>query len=82
MAREVAEEVGFPLMVKAAAGGGGKGMRVVRAPSELRGALETAASEAQKAFGDPAVYLEKFVERPRPRHMISTSIGGTSRTAT
>jgi len=64
-ARAVAEEVGFPLMVKAAAGGGGKGMRVVRAPGELRGALETAASEAQKAFGDPAVYLEKFVERPR-----------------
>jgi len=64
-ARVVAEEVGFPLMVKAAAGGGGKGMRVVRAPGELRGALETAASEAQKAFGDPAVYLEKFVERPR-----------------
>ncbi|HEX5818349.1 MAG TPA: acetyl-CoA carboxylase biotin carboxylase subunit [Gemmatimonadales bacterium] len=64
-ARVVAEEVGFPLMVKATAGGGGKGMRVVRAPGELRGALETAASEALKAFGDPAVYLEKFVERPR-----------------
>jgi acetyl-CoA carboxylase biotin carboxylase subunit len=64
-ARVVAEEVGFPLMVKATAGGGGKGMRVVRAPGELRGALEAAASEAQKAFGDPAVYLEKFVERPR-----------------
>ena len=64
-AREVAEAVGFPLMVKAAAGGGGKGMRVVHSPGELRGALETASSEAQKAFGDPAVYLEKFVERPR-----------------
>jgi len=64
-AHALADEVGFPLMVKAAAGGGGKGMRVVRAPGELRGALATAASEAQKAFGDPAVYLEKFVERPR-----------------
>jgi acetyl-CoA carboxylase biotin carboxylase subunit len=65
MARDVAEAVGFPLMVKAAAGGGGKGMRIVRSPGELRGALETAASEALKAFGDSAVYLEKFVERPR-----------------
>jgi acetyl-CoA carboxylase biotin carboxylase subunit len=52
-------------MVKAAAGGGGKGMRVVRRMEDLAGALATAASEAQKAFGDPAVYLEKFVERPR-----------------
>jgi len=64
-ARAIAEEVGFPLRVKAAAGGGGRGMRVVRAAGELRGALESAASEAQKAFGDPAVYLEKYVERPR-----------------
>ena len=64
-ARLVAEEIGFPLMVKASAGGGGRGMRVVRAPGELRGALETAASEAEKAFGDPRVYLEKFIERPR-----------------
>jgi len=64
-ARALADEVGFPLMVKAAAGGGGKGMRVVRAAGDLRSALDTAASEAQKAFGDPSVYLEKFVERPR-----------------
>ncbi len=64
-ARAVADELGFPLLVKAAAGGGGKGMRVVRAPGELRGAMEAAASEAQKAFGDPSVYLERFVERPR-----------------
>jgi acetyl-CoA carboxylase biotin carboxylase subunit len=52
-------------MVKAAAGGGGKGMRVVREPKDLGGALETASSEARKAFGDPTVYLEKFIERPR-----------------
>ncbi len=64
-ARVVAEEIGFPLMVKASAGGGGRGMRVVRAPGELRTALETAASEAEKAFGDARVYLEKFIERPR-----------------
>ena len=64
-ARLVAEEIGFPLMVKASAGGGGRGMRVVRAPGELRDALETAASEAGKAFGDPRVYLEKYIERPR-----------------
>jgi acetyl-CoA carboxylase biotin carboxylase subunit len=64
-AKVVADEVGFPLMVKAAAGGGGRGMRVVRGPSELRAALETAASEARKAFGDASVYLEKYVERPR-----------------
>ncbi|HEX6617954.1 MAG TPA: acetyl-CoA carboxylase biotin carboxylase subunit [Gemmatimonadales bacterium] len=61
----LAREVGYPVMVKAAAGGGGKGMRVVRTPEELPGALETAASEALKAFGDASVYLEKFVEQPR-----------------
>jgi acetyl-CoA carboxylase biotin carboxylase subunit len=61
----LAREVGYPVMVKAAAGGGGKGMRVVRTPEELPGALETAAREALKAFGDASVYLEKFVEQPR-----------------
>ena len=60
-----AEEIGYPVIVKAAAGGGGKGMRVVRDADALAGALETAASEARKAFGDPSVYLEKFIERPR-----------------
>jgi acetyl-CoA carboxylase biotin carboxylase subunit len=61
----LAREVGYPVMVKAAAGGGGKGMRVVRVPEELPGALESAAGEALKSFGDAAVYLEKFIERPR-----------------
>lgn len=64
-ARALAETLGFPLLVKAAAGGGGRGMRVVRSPAELRTALELASSEAQKAFGDPSVYLEKYIERPR-----------------
>jgi acetyl-CoA carboxylase biotin carboxylase subunit len=64
-ARVAAAEIGFPVLVKASAGGGGKGMRVVREPGELRGALEAAASEAAKAFGDPSLYLEKFIERPR-----------------
>ncbi|HEV8597895.1 MAG TPA: acetyl-CoA carboxylase biotin carboxylase subunit [Gemmatimonadales bacterium] len=64
-ARLLAEQLGFPVMVKAAAGGGGKGMRVVARASELKAALESAASEALKAFGDAAVYLEKFLERPR-----------------
>jgi len=61
----LARDVGYPVMVKASAGGGGKGMRVVRTPEELPGALESAASEALKAFGDASVYLEKFIERPR-----------------
>jgi acetyl-CoA carboxylase biotin carboxylase subunit len=58
-------EIGYPVMVKAAAGGGGKGMRVVSGPDALAGALDTARSEALKAFGDASVYLEKFIERPR-----------------
>jgi acetyl-CoA carboxylase biotin carboxylase subunit len=61
----LAGEMGYPVMVKAAAGGGGKGMRVVLAAEELEGALATAASEALKAFGDAGVYIEKFIERPR-----------------
>ncbi|HEX6104455.1 MAG TPA: acetyl-CoA carboxylase biotin carboxylase subunit [Gemmatimonadales bacterium] len=61
----MAREIGYPVLVKAAAGGGGRGMRIVRAPEELEAALETAASEAGKAFGDPSVYLEKYIVRPR-----------------
>jgi acetyl-CoA carboxylase biotin carboxylase subunit len=60
-----AAEIGYPVMVKAAAGGGGKGMRVVEDPTALPGALEAAASESLKAFGDATVYLEKFIQRPR-----------------
>lgn len=64
-ALSVAEGIGYPIIVKAVAGGGGKGMRVVKDPAALEGALDTAASEAFKAFGDSSVYLEKFIERPR-----------------
>ena len=60
-----AERVGYPLILKASAGGGGRGMRVVRRQEELLGAYETARSEAQQAFGTPDVYLEKFLEFPR-----------------
>ena len=59
------EEVGFPLIVKAAAGGGGRGMRVVRSPGELEEALEAAQREAKAAFGDDRVFCERYVERPR-----------------
>ena len=64
-ARALADTLGYPVMVKASAGGGGKGMRVVSHPAELTGALVTAASEAEKSFGDARVYLEKFIVRPR-----------------
>jgi acetyl/propionyl-CoA carboxylase alpha subunit len=59
------EEIGFPLVVKAAAGGGGRGMRVVRAPEELDEAVEAARREAKAAFGDETVFCERYVERPR-----------------
>ncbi|MBE2997765.1 pyruvate carboxylase [Nocardiopsis sp. HNM0947] len=60
-----AEEIGFPLFVKAVAGGGGRGMRRVQEPGELRGALEAAMREAATAFGDPTVFLERAVTAPR-----------------
>src|SRR5258708_17164874 len=61
----VAREIGFPVIVKASAGGGGRGMRVVRSENELGKALETASLEAAAAFKNGDVYLERFVERPR-----------------
>jgi acetyl-CoA/propionyl-CoA carboxylase, biotin carboxylase, biotin carboxyl carrier protein len=59
------EAIGFPLMIKAAAGGGGRGMRVVREPGELEEALAAAQREAKAAFGDERVFCERYVERPR-----------------
>ena len=64
-ARPEAARLGYPVLLKAAAGGGGKGMRVVREETELESAFEAAASEAQKAFGAGDVYLEKLLDRPR-----------------
>ncbi len=64
LARE-AERIGFPLLVKAVAGGGGKGMRVVRSGAELADAVAAARSEASSSFGDARILLEKFIERPR-----------------
>ena len=61
----VAKEVGFPLIVKAAFGGGGRGMRVVEKESQLKSALEEAQNEAENAFGNPAVFLERYIERAK-----------------
>src|SRR5215210_6738741 len=60
-----AADLGFPLLVKAAAGGGGRGMRVVRDPAALEEALAAAAREADAAFGDGTVFCERYLERPR-----------------
>jgi acetyl-CoA carboxylase biotin carboxylase subunit len=64
-ATEVARVIGFPVILKASAGGGGRGMRICGDESALQSAYETARSEAERAFGDPAVYLEKYLEHPR-----------------
>jgi len=64
-AAEVADRIGFPVLVKAAGGGGGRGLRVVRDPALLDDAVAVASAEAAAAFGDPRVYLERYVERGR-----------------
>jgi acetyl-CoA carboxylase, biotin carboxylase subunit len=64
-ALDTARRIGFPVLLKAAAGGGGKGMRVVRSEADLPGALESAQREAKNAFGDDAVYVEKYIDGPR-----------------
>ena len=63
--RVLARDIGYPVMIKAAAGGGGRGMRVVHADEDMEEALELTRTEAQVAFGNGEVYLEKFLERPR-----------------
>ena len=64
-AMRIAKDIGFPVLVKAASGGGGRGMKVARTPADLSVALSTARTEAKAAFGDDAVYLEKYLEKPR-----------------
>lgn len=64
-ALKVAREVGFPVLVKAAAGGGGKGMRIVHSEEDFTGSVKAAQSEARNAFGDDRVYVEKYLEEPR-----------------
>ena len=64
-AKKIADRIGYPVLIKAAAGGGGRGMKVAKSADELSLALTTARAEAKSAFGDDAVYLEKYLERPR-----------------
>ncbi|HET9617940.1 MAG TPA: acetyl-CoA carboxylase biotin carboxylase subunit [Pseudolabrys sp.] len=64
-AARVAKDIGFPVLIKAAAGGGGRGMKVARSEAELSTALSTARAEAKAAFGDDAVYIEKYLGKPR-----------------
>jgi len=64
-AMKLAEEIGYPVMVKASAGGGGKGMRLVKEPKDMVKAFNTASNEAENAFNNSDIYLEKFVENPR-----------------
>src|ERR1700735_286285 len=64
-ARQLAERIGYPVMLKAAAGGGGKGMRLVHAPDQLKSSLDAARSEAERSFGDSEVYIEKAILNPR-----------------
>ncbi len=64
-AEKIAEDIGFPVMVKAAAGGGGKGMRVVHSRKEVAQAFSSARNEAKKSFSDDRIFIEKFIEEPR-----------------
>src|SRR5262249_46015443 len=64
-ATSIADGIGYPVLIKAAAGGGGRGMKVAQSAAELPLALSTARAEAKAAFGDDAVYIEKYLERPR-----------------
>ena len=64
-ALRVAKEIGYPVIIKASAGGGGRGMRIVRSPAEVVALFRSARHEAEQAFGVPDVYIEKYIERPR-----------------
>ena len=61
----IAKDIGFPLMIKASAGGGGKGMRIVKNKNEIKDAFQLASSEAKSSFGDDRVFIEKYIEKPR-----------------
>jgi len=71
---DIAKEIGFPVIIKASAGGGGKGMRVVWNESEFLNAFQTAGNEAESFFSNPAVYIEKYIEKS-PAHR-DTANGG------
>jgi acetyl-CoA carboxylase biotin carboxylase subunit len=75
-AADVARAIGYPVILKAAAGGGGRGMRICGAEADLQGAFDTARSEAERAFGSADVYVEKYLERPR--HIEMQVFGDTS----
>ena len=64
-AKKIASDIGYPVIIKATAGGGGRGMRIVREAGELENAFRTASHEAEKAFSNPSVYIEKYLEKPR-----------------
>ena len=64
-ARKFAEEIDYPVILKASAGGGGRGMRIVQHPNELGRQLNNAQEEARAAFGNPEMYMEKYLEEPR-----------------
>ena len=64
-AQDFANEAGYPLMIKATSGGGGKGMRIVRSNDELEDAFYRAKSEAEKSFGNSEVYIEKYIDNPK-----------------
>src|SRR5260370_1296859 len=73
-AMAIAKGIGFPVLVKAASGGGGRGMKVAQTSDDLMLALSTAANEAKSAFGDASVYLEKYLQKPR--HIEIQVLGG------
>jgi hypothetical protein len=75
---KAAKEIGFPLIIKAAFGGGGRGMRVVHKPGDLAGLLDEAQGEAGRAFGNPAVFLEKYI--PRAKHIEVQILGDSTAT--
>lgn len=64
-AREIAAEIGYPVMIKASAGGGGKGMRIVHDPKDIGQSFRTARGEAESYFGNPEIFIEKYIEKPR-----------------